>query len=178
MKARVAITTCAALFLSLGATAAFAEKFKMPPTKVSMEKCMEAALAKKDGEVVKLEFKMERGTPTYEFEIAGKDGKNWEYECDANTGEITEEEQEVDSPDDPLFKAKMKISEEEARKIALEKHPGEIVETEYEIESNGDASYEFDIKTADGKEVKLEVDATTGKIVEDDQEEIYQIGRE
>jgi uncharacterized membrane protein YkoI len=178
MKARVAITTCAALFLSLGTTAALAEKFKMPKTKVSMEQCLEAALAKKDGEVVKLEFKTERGTPTYEFEIAGKDGKSWEYECGANTGKITEEEQEVDSPDDPLFKAKMKVGEEEAKKIALEKHPGEIVETEYEIESNGDASYEFDIKTADGKEVKMEVDATTGKIVEDDEEEIYQIGQE
>jgi uncharacterized membrane protein YkoI len=178
MKTRITITTFTALFLSLGATAAFAEKIKMPKTKVSMEKCLEAALAKKDGEVVKLEFKTERGTPIYEFEIAGTDGKDWEYECDANTGKITEEEQEVDSADDPLFKAKMKISEEEAKKIALEKHPGEIVETEYEIESNGDASYEFDIKTADGKELKMEVDAATGKIVEDDEEEIYQIGKE
>ncbi|MGX2038856.1 PepSY domain-containing protein [Methylocaldum sp. MU1018] len=178
MKARFTIMTFTALFLSLGATAAFAEKFKMPKTKVSMEKCLEAALAKKDGDVVKLEFKMERDTPTYEFEIAGKDGKSWEYECNANTGKITEEEQEVDSPDDPLFKAKMKISEEEAKKIALEKHPGEIVETEYEIESNGDASYEFDIKTAGGKELKMEVDAATGKIVENDEEEIYQIGKE
>lgn len=139
---------------------------------------MEAALAQKEGEVVKLEFKHERGTSVYEFEIAGKDGKSWEYECDANTGTITEEEQEVDSADDPLFKSKMKISEEEAKKIALKAHPGEIVETEYEIESNGDASFEFDIKTADGKEVKLEVDATTGKIVEDDEQEIYQIGKE
>ena len=178
MKTPITITTVTALFLSLGATAVFAEKLKMPPTKVSMEKCMEAALAKKDGKIVKLEFKTERGTPIYVFEIAGTDGKSWEYECDANTGAITEEEQEVDSPNDPLFKAKAKISEEDATKIALEKHPGEIVETEYEIECNGDASYEFDIKLADGREVKLEVDAATGKIVEDDEEEIYQIGQE
>jgi len=178
MKRQFTVAILAAAILSLGATTVAAEKSKMPMTKVSMERCMEAALAKKEGEVVKLEFKHERGTPVYEFEIAGKDGKNWEYECDANTGTITEEEQEVDSADDPLFKSKMKISEEDAKKIALKAHPGEIVETEYEIESNGDASYEFDIKTADGKEVKLEVDATTGKIVEDNEEEIYQIGKE
>jgi uncharacterized membrane protein YkoI len=178
MKAQLTTTAFAALLLSLGTTATSAEKLEMPKTKVSMESCLEAALAKKDGTVVKLEFKNERGTPVYEFEIAGKDGKSWEYECDANTGKITEEEQEVDSSDDPLFKAKKKISEEEAKKIALEKHPGEIVETEYEIESNGDASYEFDIRTPSGKEVKLEVDATTGKIIEDDEEEIYQIGQE
>jgi len=178
MKAQFTITTFTALLLSLSATTASAEKFKMVPTKVSMEKCLQAALAKKDGNVVKLEFKTERGMPIYEFEIAGRDGKTFEYECDANTGKITEEEQEVDSPEAPLFKAKMKISEEEARKIALKSHPGEIVETEYEIESNGDASYEFDIKMADGQELKIEVDATTGKIVEDGEEEIYQIGQE
>jgi uncharacterized membrane protein YkoI len=75
-------------------------------------------------------------------------------------------------------KAKMKISEDEAKQIALRAHPGEIVETEYEIESNGEASYEFDIQTPGGKEVKLEVDAATGKIVENGEEEIYQIGKE
>jgi uncharacterized membrane protein YkoI len=154
------------------------QAFEMMKTKVSMETCMQAALAKKEGEVVKLEFKNERGTPIYEFEVVGSDGKVWELECDANLGKITEEEQEVSGPDHPLFKAKLKVSEEEAKKIALQAHPGEIVELEYEIESNGDASYEFDIKTKDGKELKMEVDAGTGKIVEDGEEEIYQIGKE
>lgn len=178
MKAPLATTVLTTLLLSLGVTTASAEKFKMPPTKISMEKCLEEALAKKDGNVVKLEFKDERGTPIYEFEIADQNGKSFEYECDADQGKITEEEQEVDSPDDPLFKSRMKIGEAEAKAIALKAHPGEIVETEYEIESNGDASYEFDIRTAQGKEVKLEVDAATGKIVEDGESEIYQIGRE
>lgn len=178
MKAQFTISVVTALLLSLGATAASAEQFKMMPTKVRMEKCLEAALAKKDGNVVKLEFKNERGTPIYEFEIAAQDGKTFEYECDANRGKITEEEQEVNSADDPLFKSKMKIAEAEAKKIALKAHPGEIVETEYEIESNGEASYEFDVRTAQGEEVKLEVDAATGQIIEDDEHEIYQIGQE
>ena len=67
---------------------------KLPKTKASMETCMKAALAKHDGELTKLELKIERGTPTYEFEILSKDGKSWELECDANKGKITEEEQE------------------------------------------------------------------------------------
>ena len=178
MKAPFTVTVLAGALLSLGTTTASAEKFKMPPTKVSMEKCMEAALAKKEGDVVKLEFKNERGTPTYEFQIAGKDGKTWEYECNANTGKITEEEQEVSSPDDPLFKAKAKISLDQAKKIALDAYPGEVTETEYEIESNGVPSYEFDIKTEGGKEIKLEVDAVSGKIIEDKETELYQIGKE
>jgi uncharacterized membrane protein YkoI len=150
---------------------------KMPKTKVSMETCMKAALAKHDGEVTKLELKVEKKVPTYEVEILAQDGKSWELECDANSGKITEEEQEVSNADDPLFKAKAKITLDQAKEIALKAAPGEIVEVEYEIESNGNASYEFDIKTDKG-EVKLEVDATSGKIVEDKQSEIYQIGKE
>lgn len=168
----------AATAILMGTVTAYAADFAMPSTKVSMETCLKAALARQAGTVVKLEFKDERGTPIYEFNIVGRDGKEWEYECDANTGSITEEEQEVANPGDPLFKAKMKINQDDARQIALKAHPGTIVETEYEIESNGEASYEFDIQMPDGKEVKLEVDAATGKIIENGENEIYQIGKE
>lgn len=161
----------------LGGHLAMAASPEIPTTKAGMETCLKAVLARMNGEVIKLEFKQERLTPVYEIEIAGTD-KTMEYECDANTGKITEEEQEVDSIDHPLFKAKTKIGLEQARAIALKARPGEIVEMEFEIESNGNASYEFDIRQADGKEVKLEIDATTGSIVEDDEREIYQIGKE
>jgi uncharacterized membrane protein YkoI len=166
--ANIALAACAP---------AMAGTEELPKTKVSMEVCMQAAQAKHEGEVIKLELKDERGVPTYEFEILAKDGKSWELECDANTGKITEEEQEVDNAEAQLFKQKAKISLEQAKDIALKAHPGQVAEVEYEIESNGDASYEFDIMTDKG-EVKLEVDAATGKIVEDNQKEYYQIGKE
>lgn len=164
--------------LLLAACAPAMADLKLPKTKVGMETCLKAALAQHDGEIVKLEFKDERGVPTYEFEILGKDGKSWELECDANRGKITEEEQEVDNAEAALFKAKAKISLEQAKEIALQAHPGEVVEVEYEIESDGNASYEFDIQTVDKGEIKLEIDASTGKIVEDNEREIYQIGKE
>ena len=148
-----------------------------PKTAASVETCLQAALAKLDGEAVKLELKLEQNKPVYEIEIASK-ARTMEFECDATTGQITEEEQEVDSPEHPLFKSKAKISLEKAQAIALKAQPGQIVETEFEIEANGDASYEFDIKQADSREVKLEVDAATGAVVEDSQQELYQIGRE
>ncbi|MCF7999391.1 MAG: PepSY domain-containing protein [Methylovulum sp.] len=166
------------LIVSFGFAAPCFADFTMPSTKVPMETCLKLAQAKKSGDTVKLEFKLERGTPIYEFNVLGSDGKEWELECDANQGLITEVEQEVASANDPLFKAKLKINGDEARKVALKAHPGEITEIEYEIEENGDASYEFDITTGDGKEVKLEVDAATGKVVENNEEEIYQIGKE
>lgn len=147
-----------------------------PKTKVSLEKCLQAALKEKSGEVVKVELKMENKVPTYEFDIETPDGKAWDVECSSMTGKITEIEEEVKSADNAQFKSKSKVSEAEAKKTALAAFPGEVIETEYEIEPDGAASYEFDIKTKDG-ELKVEVDATSGKVVEHSTE-IYQIGKE
>ncbi|MCB5187898.1 PepSY domain-containing protein [Methylobacillus caricis] len=166
-----------ALLLAAASNLALADHHEFPKTKVSLEKCMQAALKVKSGDVVKVELKLEDKTPVYEFDIESSDGTAWDIECDANTGKIVEIEQEVDSADHPLFKAKMKVNEADARKTALAAYPGEIIEVEYEIEKDGSASYEFDIKTKDGKEIKVEVDATSGKIVEAHQE-FYQIGKE
>lgn len=149
----------------------------LPKTKVSLERCLQAALKVHAGTVVKLEMKVEKGVPTYEFDIESPDGRAWDIECDGLTGEITEVEEEVASAAAPGFAAKVKVDEAQARRIALARHPGKIIEVEYEIEPDGAASYEFDILTADGREHKVEVDATSGQIVEDN-EELYQIGKE
>lgn len=147
-----------------------------PKTKVSLEQCEKAALTRYPGKVVKVELKREKGVPVFEFDIQGTD-KSWDIECSAKSGKITEVEEEVANGDAPAFKAKTKVTLEDAQKIALKRYPGEIVETEYEIESDGAASYEFDIKTKAGKEMKVEVDATSGKIVEANQE-LWQRGTE
>lgn len=154
-----------------------AQAADFPKTKVGLEKCMAAATQAKPGTVVKVEMKMERKVPTYEFDIESADGKAWDVECSGNTGKITEIEEEVKDATDPKFAGKMKITLDEARKVVTDKYKGEITEIEYEIESNGDASYEIDIQLADGNERKVEVDATTGKIVEDNLE-LKQIGKE
>lgn len=162
-------TLMASLFLAPAAFAADKHSGKL-------ETCLKAALAKHPGAVQTLEAEIENGKPIYEFDIRGKDGKEWEVECDAKSGKITEEEQEV-AADDASFKTKAKISLDDAKKAALVKYAGEIIETEYSIEADGSLSYEFDIKTADGKEMEVEIDATSGKVVETE-EEIYQIGEE
>jgi uncharacterized membrane protein YkoI len=145
--------------------------------KVGIGACLASALAARAGTAVKVELKNERGTLTYEFDIRSADGSQWDIECDGATGRITEIEEEVKGPDSAKFTAKLKVSEADARRIALAAYPGTIVEIEYEIESDGKAVYEMDIKTADGKEMKVEVDASTGQIVEANQE-FWQIGIE
>ncbi len=158
----------------LAAPAAFAaEKFSG-----KFETAMKAALAKHPGDILTVEAEISKGKPQYEFDIKGKDGKEWEVEVDAKSGKVIEEEQEVANADDPAFKGKAKITQDEAKKIALAKYAGEVIDAEFSIESDGSISYEFDIKTADGKEMEVEVDAITGKLAEDPEEEIYQIGEE
>lgn len=142
-----------------------------------LEACMAAALAKFPGQVLSVEAEIEKGRPIYEFDIKTKDGKEMEVECDARSGKLTEVEEEVENPSDEAFKAKAKITEEEAGKAALERRPGEVVDVEYNVESDGTPSYEFDIVDKDGKEWEVEVDAVTGKILEEERE-IYQIGHE
>jgi uncharacterized membrane protein YkoI len=114
----------------------------------------------------------------YEFDIRGTDGSDWDVECNAHRGLVSEVEQEVDNVNHPLFKAKAKVSEADARNTALAIYPGEVTEVEYEIESNGAATYEFDIDTMiDGQQMKVEVDAASGEIVEANRE-LWQIGLE
>jgi len=172
--------------LSLGATLVAAAFFATtavaghdtikPKAYDSLGKCVKAALTKKEGTIVKVEFKSENKKGVYEFDIESADGTAWDVECDAKSGKVTEIEQEVKA-DDAKFKAAAKVSEADAKATALAAHPGTVVETEYEIESDGKASYEFDILEADKEEIKVEVNATTGKIVEVSYEE-YQIGKE
>lgn len=178
MKKRYLIIVTPLIACTLGFNA-YAESPRLPKNQVGIETCILAAQAKHKGKMIKLEVKLEKNQPVYEFDIERPDGTIWDVECNGRTGKITEVEQEVKNADDPLFKAKMKITLEEAKQIALKAYPGEILgdAIDYEIEPNGDASYEMDIVMKDGKEMKVEVDAATGKIVEANQE-LYQIGRE
>jgi uncharacterized membrane protein YkoI len=147
-----------------------------PKSHDSLGKSVAAALAKHYGTIVKVEFKNEGKNGVYEFDIESADGTSWDIEVDAKSSKVTEVEQEVKA-DDVKFKEAAKVTEAVAKAKALAVHAGTVAETEYEIEADGKASYEFDITSTDAKEYKVEVDATTGKIVEDN-EEVYQIGKE
>jgi uncharacterized membrane protein YkoI len=144
---------------------------------VSIETCLDAALDTIPGEARKVEMKMEGDDPVYEFDIeATADGATYNVECNAEEGFVTEVEREV-SKDDPVFKKLAKISESEAKEVALAVHPGTVVATEMEIGFDGDATYEFDIQSVHGYEVKVDVDAATGEI-EEANIELYEIGAE
>lgn len=135
--------------------------------------CVAAALQVHPGKVTAVRGEIEDGVTQYELDIEGKDGKNWEAECDAKTGKILETEAEV-SGNDPAFISKAKVSLDVALKTALAKYPGSVLKTEYELEGDG-ASYEFDIITKDGKMIEVEVNAIDGKLGAPE-EVLYDIG--
>jgi uncharacterized membrane protein YkoI len=135
--------------------------------------CVAAALQVHPGKVTAVRGEIEDGVTQYELDIEGKDGKNWEAECDAKTGKILETEAEV-SGNDPAFISKAKVSLDVALKTALAKYPGSVLKTEYELEGDG-ASYEFDIITKDGKMIEVEVNAIDGTLGAPE-EVLYDIG--
>jgi uncharacterized membrane protein YkoI len=131
-----------------------------------LETCIAAAQKQQAGNIIKLEKLNVADKPFYELEIKDSKGAEYEFICDAETGKITEQETEVKSPNDEAFKKNAKISEDDAKAIALKAHAGKITEVEYEIEADGSPSYEFDITNDQGIETKVEVDAISGKIIE------------
>ena len=93
---------------------------------VHLETCLVAASAVKAGDYLKVEYLSvsPRGVPTYEIEVRGADGREWELMCDTLTGAIYEIEQEASGPSDPLFAERATVSEEEARAKVLGLYPG------------------------------------------------------
>jgi uncharacterized membrane protein YkoI len=117
---------------------------------------------------VKVEYLIvtHEGDPSFEIEVRGDNGVEWEFMCEANDGSIYEVEQEVASPGDPKFKSNTKVSEQQALKTVAALYPGEVKEVEYEIEANGEPTYEIDVVDDNDTEWKLEVDAASGQIIE------------
>jgi uncharacterized membrane protein YkoI len=137
-----------------------------------VETCLDAALDLIPGHPRKLELMVEGDDPIYEFDIEHQ-GTVYNVECEE--GVVSEISREV-SADDATFKELAKVSEADARKMALAIHPGKVVAMEYEIGSKG-ATYEYDIQTTVGYEVKVDVCADDGE-VGDVSVEVYEIGPE
>ena len=145
----------------------------------SMQDCLHAVTAIRPGKFVKVEYLGVTDEHQAACEIEGKPatGRHWEFECVVASGAIIEMEQEVDTPDDPLFKRSMKVDAKQAIATATSLYPGEVAEIEYEIDANGSPRYEIDIVDLDSIQMKIEVSAVSGKI-EEVQVELWQIGEE
>lgn len=58
-----------------------------------MDQCIKTALEKHPGGVIEVEFEQEEDQSKFEVEIKGKDGKKWEVECNAVSGDVIEDKE-------------------------------------------------------------------------------------
>ncbi len=61
-----------------------------------LNQCIKAALERHPGAVTEVEVETEDGKTIIDVDIQGKDGKSWEVECNAATGEILEDKEDRD----------------------------------------------------------------------------------
>lgn len=101
-----------------------------------------------------------RGTLYYKFEIKTTNRKVDVY-VDAMTGEAWREN------DPERMKQRVKISLEEAKKIALNQVKGTIVKAKLD-EDDGQYLYEVEMRTDQWREVEFEISATTGDVLDVD----------
>jgi uncharacterized membrane protein YkoI len=69
---------------------------------------------------------------------------------------------------DPALAKLAKVSEEDARKIALKRHNGSVADVRITKESGGSGlRWIYQIKQPGGGSYEVEIDANTGKVLED-----------
>ncbi len=146
--------------------------------KIMIEGARAIALNRVSGQVVEEDLEKENGRLQYAFDIRDNNGKVWDLEIDAVTGEILKADDDEDDDDDAekvsVGDAKeAKISMESARAIALKRITGVVIEEDLEKE-NGRLQYAFDIRDSSGKIWDVEIDAVTGEVLkatdEDDED--------
>ncbi|MDO5089409.1 MAG: PepSY domain-containing protein [Leptotrichiaceae bacterium] len=158
-------------------------KFSNTDIKISVEKAKKVALshsktAEKDAKISKIKLDRENRKLVYEIEFY-TDKKKYEYDIDANTGEILSYSHKDIGNTVKIYPSKKMISrseinrknyigEEKAKEIALSKIPGanknHIVKLHLDRE-NGKIVYEGKI-IYNYAEYEFDIDAVTGEILD------------
>lgn len=64
-----------------------------------MQQCINTALQRHPGAVIEVELENEDGKSIFDIDVLGKDGKVWEVECNAASGEVLEDKEEKEDVD-------------------------------------------------------------------------------
>lgn len=148
-------------------------------TKISADRAKEIALnhagiLKEDATFLKAERDSENGKAVYEVEFYSKDKKEYDYEIDANTGEILSYDSDAESAtpaqnggEQSTASEVTEITEDKAKEIALAKVPGATAENIREFKKElDDGREEYDGKIVyNNMEYEFEIDAKTGEII-------------
>ncbi len=126
------------------------------------------------GDISKIELEVEDNVYAYKVELMS-DEQKFEYQIDANTGDVLEQETEDFSSDKVKTERKAKaiditkvVDLEHAMETALAEQDGRVTEWKLEGTSSGPV-YEFDIvKNGSTDDVEVKIDALSGDVLPSD----------
>jgi len=112
---------------------------------------------------LKSELDFENGRKIYEVEFYTVDGKEYDYEIDASTGEVVSYDYDAESFAPPASQDS-KISAQKAKELALAQVPGASESDIWEFDTDyDDGRIEYEGKIIyDGMEYEFEIDAYSG----------------
>lgn len=118
------------------------------------------------------ELDIEDGRQVYDVEFYTADGKEYDYEIDAATGEVVSFDYDMEHAlpaGGTVSGAGDSVTLEEARSLALERaglSPSDVTFTKAKLDQeDGRQVYELEFQTADGTEYECDVVALTGEVV-------------
>lgn len=146
--------------------------------KITKEQAINIALQHVKGQEHGTELENEDGIVVYAVEVKDNQGKLYDVKVDAQSGYVvkidkndqdrnegeqsdkeTNDEQKGEKADDSV-----KVTKEEAAKIALNQVDGNITENDVEKEGNKDV-YSVTIQNKQGQKQEVKIDAETGKVI-------------
>ncbi|MFC8686737.1 PepSY domain-containing protein [Brevibacillus porteri] len=137
--------------------------------RITPEKALKKVQDAQSGVITEWKLDDEDGFLVYKAEIKNNH-QEFDVYVDAMTGEVwhtVDHDDHDDDNDDQWNKQQVKISVEQAKKIALGKVSGTIKSIKLDEDDNHYV-YEVEVKTAKGQEVDLEISATTGAVLDVD----------
>lgn len=133
----------------------------------------DAGLTEDQISAIRIRQEMDDGIQQYEVEFYAGD-KEYDYEIDAISGNILSKDMDIEDDFKKSGDSDAAISEEQAKKTALEKVPG-AGENDINIhldKDDGRAVYEGSIIYED-REYEFEIDADNGRILDWEEESVY-----
>jgi uncharacterized membrane protein YkoI len=149
--------------LTLGSTAATAVEpdTMFPP----LEACMEAAVQKQEGVVIRWELTGSRDPFGFELDVLAPNDYRWTMKC--TEGTVGAPIRKVGNKDYKKVGGRVKVPEKSARFTAIGAYPrvAEINKMQLELSGfKGVPYYTYELSLSDGRVATIEVNATTGEI--------------
>ena len=158
---RIGILGIGALAIGSGAAVAVEPETMFP----ALETCMEAALQKQEGVVVRWELISNRDPYGFELDVLAPNDYRWTMKC--TEGTVGAPVRKVGNKDYKKFTGRVKVPEKSARFTAIGAYPhvAEINKMQLDLSGfKGIPYYTYELSLSDGRVATIEVNATTGEI--------------